>query len=175
MDYRNNRFFLGLWIFFAVFFVGMGIWSHMDYEKALDTTRDLRWTVCNTTAFSIDQSTFNGILTIQVEKPSPCIWQQVMFFQCAGPNSEQCIRDNTNRFNNHAWSCVVHVEPSNEAFTNCNILVWSDWPDVEKGYQQGPVQYVFFAFACLLCLIICGMLRWCTFRAPVEDTSHLLR
>lgn len=170
MHYITSRMMLFANVVMFGFFLGMGIWCHTDYEKARALTRSLQWTVCNTTAFFIDQASFHGILTIQVESPSKCIWPQIDFFQCAGPDSQQCLRDNTNRFNNHAWSCVVHI--NQEQAIDCAQLVWPDWPNVTQEYQNGTGQYIFFACAGVMLIMIIVMLRRARFQPSAEDGEY---
>jgi hypothetical protein len=153
------------------FCMAMGILATRRYLHKKDIVADLRWTVCNTTSFSIDPTTFDGILTIESQHPSKCVWNQVTFFSCAGPSSSQCLRDNTNRFNNHAWSCIIHIVPGNEAQTLCDTIVWSDWPDVDLYYDD---IVVFFVFAGVNFLIFIYVSRLYLLESAEKESEQLL-
>jgi hypothetical protein len=130
--------------------LAFGLWQTFEYNRGQHIAASLQWTVCGATNFTFDTVHNNGIMSIVIsEEPwSWCKWVNVIFFQCADGDA-RCIRDNTNRFHNHAWSCVINVDER----TDCSVLPLADWPDLEAEYRAYPIS--------ITCFVLCGFFFLC--------------
>lgn len=141
-------------LFFASFaLIAIGIWAERDYQHAKELVHDLDWTVCNSTNFHVDDQTGQGFATVSIQTPQACIWHNLQLFHCQ-QDDLKCLRDNKNRFDNYAWSCIIHGSQP------CNIPVWTDWPDVNKEYDGHNAAIVNFVFGSIL-FCIAVMITWC--------------
>jgi hypothetical protein len=143
--------------------LSLAIWQTTVYQKGQTLERQLQWTLCNTTEFHIDPPQYEGLVTVTT---NTCEWQQLALFNCYDMDSRsRCIRDNTHRFNNPEWDCVIHMQNNKP---NCQVAPLTDWPDMTTAHQALNGAIVLYIIAAVFLVGLCGLCKnacHCTYKS----------
>lgn len=151
-------------VFLSILSLGAGLAMLISaiYINVTVVNRDIaeanmyQWKTCNTTAFRLRDTDLTGIATYHTNTfVNSCEWIDVPIFSCnSGDDSGRCVIEQTNRYNNPKWMCMLRV--LNDDQIDCSIRARSDSPSYTAGgYYAGMC--VLYVFGCLTIIITVGL------------------
>jgi FtsH-binding integral membrane protein len=133
-------------LMFALSFLITAIFMNIWVVNPLQTeSHRWGWATCNTTAFRIDDAA--GIATFHSSK---CEWVAQRLFVCNDDSDlARCVTENTNRFNNPLWYCMMRAED------DCNAGIRFSQPDYTRS-AAFVIMVVFYVFGGLCVVFVVG-------------------